>query len=148
MTTISIITMSAGWQWVVEQVGTFSDDKRALEFVNEHAKKWFEDGKAIAAASNGKGVFEINTNVKTINGVPEFNTLRYTPYMEANDGEETWMAVLDRESQERIYHETSPIQDPNGPIMHDHKPVPEGVTIVGLSDPEVLHNTIKDAIGE
>lgn len=104
MTTISIITMSAGWQWVVEQVGTFSDDKRALEFVNEHAKKWFEDGKRVASECNG--TFEITTTVKTINSVPEFRWLRYTPYMEANEGEECWMAVLDRESQERIYKET------------------------------------------
>lgn len=131
MTTISIITMSAGWQWVVEQAGSFSDDKRALEFVNEHAKKWFEEGKAIAAASDGKGAFEITTNVKTINGVPEFDTLRYTPYIEANDSEEVWMAVLDRESQARIYAETSPIQDPNEPIMHDHMPLPEGKDAVG-----------------
>lgn len=147
MTTIAIITMSAGWQWVIEQVGTFSDDKQALAFVNLHARKWVEENRGAAFQCHGR--FEITTAVKQINGIPEFRWLRYTPYMEANDGEEVWMAVLDRESQARIYAETQPEFDAEADkdILHT---LPEGVTVIRLNpaNPAQLHDFIKNAVGE
>lgn len=108
MIKVAIVTFTAGWQHVLEASADFEKDEAALAWVNEQAQKWYD--KLSTTAIESGGVFKLDEDYTHVVGsdmAKMFDDLRYTPSLEANGGEELFMAVLDKTSQARIYEQLS-----------------------------------------
>jgi len=117
MTTVTIVHFTAGWQPVVTATREFDFDEAALAFVNAEAAAWVAKGKATAKECGG--VFELDEQVSM--GIPMLN-LRYVCELQANDGEESFYALLDEASQLRISNTFSPGQANTWQVNVDYDP--------------------------